>query len=187
MSDITTPTSDRSSIQEPQIVPLTDDPVKVLKQINFYYKVCWIGVVIGFPGIVLIPAGFIGFITAWAIFFGLYYGFYLLHLLWTLIPADIARTTPGKAVGYSFIPAFTCYWAFITYKGLAEDMNKMLEQRGLQYRVNENLGVAIWILVILFHVPGINIFAILAALIVWVFFLKSVKNGAIALLEQEKQ
>ena len=181
MSDITASASNSPSIQE----PLTDDPVKMIKQINFYYKVCWIGMLIGFPSLVLTPAG-IGFITAWAVLFGFYYGFHLLHLLWTLIPADTARTTPGKAVGYSFIPFFTCYWSFLTYQGLAEDINKMLVQRSLQYRVNENMGKTLAIFVCLFHVPVINIFAIAIAGVIWVLFLQSAKNGVLALLEQER-
>jgi hypothetical protein len=186
MSDFTTPTSDRPSTQELQTVPLTDDPVKTVKQINFYYKICWLGMTIGFPSLFLIPVGFIGLVTAWAILFGLYYGFHLLYLLWTLIPVSIARTTPGEAVGYSFIPGFTCYWAFITYKGLADDMNKTLEQHGLQYRVKDGLGTTFWICVILFHTP-LGIVAAPVAVIVWVLFLKSAKNGALALLEHETQ
>jgi len=169
-----------------QVVPLTDDPAKAIKQIKFYFKVCWIGMLIGFPSLALTPAG-IGFITAWTVAFGFYYGFHLLHLLWTLIPASIARATPDKAVGYSFIPFYTCYWSFITYQGLAEDMNKMLEQRNTQYRVNENLAKTLAILVCLFHVPVINIFAIAIAGLVWVLFLKSAKDGALILLEQEQK
>jgi len=170
-----------------QVTPLTDDPVKAIKQINFYYKVCWIGILIGAPlSLILLNVFFIGFFVAALVLFGIIYGFHLLHLLWTLIPADIARATPDKAVGYSFIPVFTCYWAFLTYKGLAEDMNKTLEQRGLQYRVNEILGIILWICVILFHTP-LGIVAVPVSAIVWVLFLKSVKDGALALLEQEKQ
>jgi hypothetical protein len=187
MSEITRPAPGEVSAQKPQIVPLAADPVKITRQINFYYKMCWLGMVIGFPSLFLLPVGFIGFITAWAVLFGLYYGFHLLHLLWTLIPADIARTSPSRAVGYSFIPFFTCYWSFITYQGLAEDMNKILEQHSLQYRVNENMGKTLAVLVCLVHVPVINIFSIAIGGIIWVLFLKSAKNGALVLLEQEKQ
>jgi len=182
MSDITAPASNSPSIQE----PLTDDPVKTIKQINFYYKVCWIGVLIGGPlSLILLSVFFIGFFVACAVLAGMIYGFHLLYLLWTLIPKHIARTAPDKAVIYSFIPVFTCYWALITYRGLAENMNQTLEQRGLQYRVKEELGTALWIVVILCHTP-IGIVAAPVGAIIWVLFLKSAKDGALALLEHER-
>jgi len=65
-------------------------------------------------------------------------------------------------------------------------MNKTLQQQGIQYQVNEGLGLLFCVLVILIYVPVINIFAALAAIVVWIIFLKSVKNGAIALLEREE-
>ena len=64
----------------------------------------------------------------------------MLHYhLWKVVPRDIARTTPGKAVGLTFIPLFNFYWVFVSCLGLSKDINKTLQQQGIQYRVSEGL------------------------------------------------
>ena len=103
-----------------------------------------------------------------------------LYQLWKLIPADIARTTPGKAVGFCFIPIFNFYWLSVAFKGLSEDMNKTLQRYGIQYRVNGGLGLCILnILVTIFSCGSL----FLLPHVVMVYFLKSAKDGAVALLE----
>jgi len=140
----------------------------------------------------------------------------LLYQGWRLIPADIARTIPGKAIGFLFIPIFNLYWMFVAYNGLGKDMNKTFLQRGIQFTVNEKLGLCycIWCLIfaiascipdacslierilpntinadILFSINFIaQIVWVVAALIsifALIAFLRAIKNGTIALLEQE--
>lgn len=41
-----------------------------------------------------------------------------------LQPGGMARSTPGKAIGFMFIPFFNFYWIFIAIKGLATDWNR---------------------------------------------------------------
>jgi len=137
--------------------------------------------------------------------------FMLLYQLWKLIPADIARTTPGKAVGFCFIPLFNFYWMFVAWQGLGQDMNETLEQRNIPVQVNDGLGgscCAMIILQLILNILGNIISGIavaleaeallvvagfvliagyiinLAVMIMFIFFFKSVKNGAIALLER---
>src|SRR4030042_6627005 len=45
----------------------------------------------------------------------------ILYRHWWLLQGHGARTTPGKAVGFGFIPFFCFYWWFIAYAGLAKD------------------------------------------------------------------
>ena len=61
---------------------------------------------------------------------------------WKAIPVDIARTTPGAAVGLLFVPFFNFYWYFVSYAGLAEDCAKALGSR----RSSRGLGIALGIL-----------------------------------------
>ena len=61
-------------------------------------------------------------------------------------------------------------------------MNTALQRAGIQYRVNSGLGLTLCILAILSF--GIVPIMFVAFFIVSIFFLKSVKNGAIALLKQ---
>ena len=51
------------------------------------------------------------------------FGCLILHKLWSLIPTHKARTTPGKAVGFLFIPFFGYYWLFVAIYGLAKALN----------------------------------------------------------------
>ena len=150
--------------------------------------------------------------------------FVLLYQAWKLIPADIARTTPGTVVGFGvvfflvmllfpfwanfldgwiftlvFFFVFSAYlsWMFIAFKGLGEDMNKTLMQREIPYRVKESLGLICSITSFGFVLGFacfvnasadvgliVNGLMFLAFFIVSIFFFKSVKNGAIALIEQ---
>jgi hypothetical protein len=52
--------------------------------------------------------------------------FILMYKFWKIIQDDYARTTPGKAVGFLFIPVFNFYWYFVAYVGLAKDQNKYI-------------------------------------------------------------
>ena len=45
----------------------------------------------------------------------------LLYKAWKVIPAAHARTTPGRAVGFLFIPCFNLYWIFQAFYGWAQD------------------------------------------------------------------
>lgn len=47
----------------------------------------------------------------------------LLYRVWALIQDGVARVTPGRAIGYRFIPFFHFYWELVAVKGLAEDLN----------------------------------------------------------------
>jgi len=117
--------------------------------------------------------------------------FMLLYQLWKLIPLDIARTTPGKAVGFSFIPVFGFYWWFVAFWGLGKDMNMTLERLGSWKQVNTGLGLAACILsvvdLVFFWLPLVSALVGLAGAITLIFFFKSVKDGGIILLEQGGQ
>ena len=41
---------------------------------------------------------------------------------WKALPERFRATTPGKAVGYLFIPFYNFYWAFISWPKLAEGL-----------------------------------------------------------------
>lgn len=41
-----------------------------------------------------------------------------------LQPGGLARSTPGKAIGFLFIPFFNYYWIFQAFNGLAKDWNR---------------------------------------------------------------
>ena len=52
-----------------------------------------------------------------------------LHRAWKVLQVlPGVRSTPGKAVGFLFIPLFNIYWLFVCYYGWAQDYN-ILKQR----------------------------------------------------------
>jgi|GEM_PF-5646854 len=49
----------------------------------------------------------------------------LVYRLWRLVPPERAATTPGRAVGFLFIPLFNLYWNFIAF----HELGKFLEAK----------------------------------------------------------
>lgn len=56
----------------------------------------------------------------------------LLYKAWASIQDGYAKTTPGKAVGYSFIPIFNIYWMFIAIGSWPAEYNNFNQRRGHQ-------------------------------------------------------
>ena len=54
----------------------------------------------------------------------------ILHRGWKAVQDGQARTTPGQAVGYCFIPLFNLYWCFVAYHGLMQEFNRLAVARG---------------------------------------------------------
>lgn len=81
------------------------------------------------------------------------YGLISLGRCWSIIQGTTARTTPGKAVGFLFIPFFNLYWTFIAYAGLATDANKYAESQRLKSSINYGLAVSACII---FFIPYLN-------------------------------
>ena len=66
----------------------------------------------------------------------------ILHRGWKSVQDGAAQTTPGKAVGYCFIPFFSIYWNFIAHVGLMKEFNRIAEARGRQdQKVNEGFAL----------------------------------------------
>lgn len=92
----------------------------------------------------LMIIGFL-FVLVFFIFFWV-----LVHKMWAVIQDGNARTTPGKAVGYMFIPFYNIYWIFVALAGFAKDYNAYIERHGIQAKpLSEGLFLAftwVWLL-----------------------------------------
>ena len=187
--------------QHRQTKILTADQINTIKTLNTYFDKFsdhtaggMARFVIGFV-LLLIGAGcewwsFIFWSTVFLVWcsinliVGLVYEMMLLYQFWIIIPSDIARTTPSKAVGYSFIPYFNIYWFFVAYMGLGEDMNKTLREQKVQYQIEEHLGMILCICWAVGITLPFLVLPEIVGLIITIIFFKSVKNGAIAIIEQ---
>jgi hypothetical protein len=60
--------------------------------------------------------------------------------MWAAIQDGHARTTPGKAVAFLFIPVFSIYWFVQVIYGWARDYNGYIARHGLNVpSVSENM------------------------------------------------
>jgi hypothetical protein len=84
-----------------------------------------------------------------AILFGASIWYMLLYRAWAAIQDGNASTTPGKAVGFIFIPFYDFYWIFRAWYGFALDYNRYIERYTLNIpKLNEGLFLAFCILFI---------------------------------------
>jgi len=115
-----------------------------------------------------------------------------LYRAWAIIPADMRRTTPGKAVGFCFIPFFNYYWLFVAYAGWAKDYNAYLGKTGqtdvkpMQEALFFAYPILIAVSFVLVFLPGFegigNMLAIsgAGASLVAIYFMSKSINHAIA-------
>lgn len=107
---------------------------------------------------------------------------------WKEIPVDVARTTPGMAVGLLFIPFFNFYWYFVSYEGLAEDCAKAMGSK----ESSRGLGITLGIL----SIAGWSVFTLIPLVliplgivyfIVWLLYSLNMVASANALAGRESQ
>ena len=72
-------------------------------------------------------------------------GLRILHKLWSLIPANKARTTPGKAVGFLFIPLFNLYWTFVAFYCLTRVLNAETGRKSVSEAVSFIYCCSFWV------------------------------------------
>lgn len=102
-----------------------------------------------------------------------------LHKAWTILQPGQARTTPGKAVGFLFIPVFNLFWVFQAYYGWAEDWNRIRENHGSLTHLPRASGglflttLIFWIVTVMISwIPFLNLFCmavsvVLICIMVW--------------------
>jgi hypothetical protein len=111
----------------------------------------------------------------------------ILYRHWQLIQDGYARTTPGKAVGFLFIPFFNLYWIFEAFPGLIRDTNAYIQRHGLPIKMQDaGLATAFCILTLLCLVPYLNFATGIAVLVIQIILAKNIKDSAIALIQNRK-
>lgn len=67
----------------------------------------------------------------------------LIYKAWSAIQDGQARTSPGKAVGFLFIPIFNIYWLFVAIGSWGREFNAFAGRRGVVgFRASEGLFLA---------------------------------------------
>lgn len=121
------------------------------------------------------PVGGVLYLFAWAcLILSVVMGMMLLYKMWAAVQGPTARTTPGKAVGFLFIPIFNLYWIFQAYWGWAEDYNKMVKERQINVPLMpQGLALVVSIFHVITIIPYIGLlFTLPHVILMTVFFVK---------------
>ncbi len=109
-----------------------------------------------------------------------------LYKAWDLIQDGRARTTPGKAVGFRFIPFYGFYWEFVAVKGLVQDITAYARARRIAVgRISETM--AVWCCVfnilagVLGFVPILGGLLFIPWVVLFLMLMNSVKSACIAI------
>jgi len=78
------------------------------------------------------------------------------YKFWKSIQDGHPRTTPGKAVGFLFIPFFNIYWLFQIYPGFATDYNRYIQEKGIPAKPLSQGLLAAMVILILISIPVVN-------------------------------
>ena len=101
----------------------------------------------------------------------------LLYRLWKLVPPEQAATTPGKAVGFMFIPFFNRYWNFVAFFKLGIFLEKR-SGSALPRQLSLNFSIILIVgLVADLFFSGADILFQLAASIVEIVMMASFMNA----------
>jgi FHA domain-containing protein len=106
----------------------------------------------------------------------------LYYKMWESIKDGHARTSPGKAVGFLFIPFFNLYWIFQVLWGFSQDYNAYVDRHAVNTKkLPEGLFLAASILPLTTWVPFLNILTIIAYWVVFVIVVSQVCDAVNAL------
>ncbi|MFO1464297.1 MAG: hypothetical protein U1F66_11020 [bacterium] len=78
------------------------------------------------------------------------------YKFWNSIQDGHPRMTPGKAIGFLFIPFFNIYWLFQVYPGFATDYNRYIQEKGIQVRPLSQGLLTTMAIFILISIPVVN-------------------------------
>lgn len=111
----------------------------------------------------------------------------LIYKIWKAIQDGPARTTPGKAVGFMFIPFFNLYWIFQAYWGWAVDYNRYVREKNVPNApsVSEGMVLTICILTFVAILPFIGLLVSLVNLVLMSIFFNQAIDGANAIIRHQ--
>lgn len=115
-------------------------------------------------------------------------GLRLLYRLWKIIQDGQVRTTPGKAVGFMFIPLFNWYWGFVAIVGLTRDMNTYCASRNIPGpRITEGLALSWFIVQFLQTIPVLGWVAWITSLVFLIIIFKQMAWKAELIINLKQQ
>ena len=106
-----------------------------------------------------------------------------IYRMWDAIQDGYVRMTPGKAVGFMFIPFFNFYWIFQVFQGFAEDYNQYIVRHQLNLpRLDEQLFLYYPIAILCTIVPFLGSIAAMACVVLLIMIIIKTCDAVNALL-----
>ena len=97
---------------------------------------------------------------------------------WAAIQDGHARTTPGKAIGFFFIPIFNIYWAFQAVWGLSKDFNAYLQRNAIPAaRLPEGLFLVYCILCFTAWIPVLGLVLLVVNYVLGLIMVSTLCDG----------
>jgi hypothetical protein len=97
---------------------------------------------------------------------------------WAAIQDGHARTTPGKAIGFLFIPFFDFYWLFQAVWGLSKDFNAYLQRNSIPApRLPEGVFLAYCILCFTTWIPILGLVLLVVNCIMALIMVSALCDG----------
>ena len=105
--------------------------------------------------------------------------FVVIYKMWASIgDGEHARMTPGKAIGFLFIPFFNLYWLFQVWGGFPTDYNNYVQRHRLNISpLGSGIYTAYPVLIVLSVIPFLNILTVLAALFVFLVIIAKTSDA----------
>lgn len=100
---------------------------------------------------------------------------------WKTLPTAHRATSPGKAVGFMFIPFFNFYWAFVTWPKLSEGLTDWQNGAGTKAVNTKGLGITFAILFVCFAtiglIPVLGVMIKIAMVVIFIlYYFKTVRG-----------
>jgi hypothetical protein len=116
------------------------------------------------------------------------YTFVILWKMWSSIQDGYARTTPGKAVGFLFIPFFNVYWIFQVWGGFPTDYNSYADRHRLSVpHFSSGVFTAYPVLVLLTAIPFLGIIVALVNMFLFVAIISRTCDAVNALADNASE
>jgi hypothetical protein len=101
------------------------------------------------------------------------------HKCWAAMPEGFGRLTPGKAVGYMFIPFYNLYWVFPSFAGLGSDCVALAKAKGFRGHdsiagLGMGLAVVMCVEMVLGWYPALGLLLSAGEFVLWILFYQGV-------------
>ncbi|MBN1808170.1 MAG: DUF4328 domain-containing protein [Planctomycetes bacterium] len=106
-----------------------------------------------------------------------------MYKTWDAVPEQYrGGTSPGKAIGFLFIPFYNLYWIFRAVAGLSKSIQRALLAQNPQSTDGAGFGIGL-AACIMSVIPYVNMLAFIL-LVIWVFMVNGAKNRMLKGLKQ---